>query len=187
MVYGMSVEFTNAASDEGTTKDTSIEALYRKYSGALRRFLARHHLQRDDVADIVQETYCRVLKSGELQAIRHPRAFLFRVASNLVLNAAKHRRTAGEGVNIDVASADIADEQPSSCRRLEAEEELIIVRAALTELAPRCREVFVMNRFEDRSYSEIADELGLSVSMIEKYVSQALAHLRKRLADPPQR
>jgi DNA-directed RNA polymerase specialized sigma24 family protein len=41
----------------------------------------------------------------------------------------------------------------------------------------------VLNRFENLSYAEIATELDLSVSMIEKYVSQALAHLRKRVAD----
>ena len=171
--------------EDPTRKRTLLDALYRKYNAALRAFLARHRLNRDEVADIVQETYCRVLKSGELETIRHPRAFLFQVASNVVLNAAKHRRSVGEDDALDVSSAEIVDEQPSPYRRLKAEQELAIVRAALTELAPKCREVFVLNRFENRSYSEIAEELDLSVSMIEKYVSQALAHLRKRLAHPP--
>jgi RNA polymerase sigma factor (sigma-70 family) len=178
----MSVEFTDNPTEEGKNEGNSIDALYRKYSEALRRFLARRHVKRDEVADIVQETYCRVLKSGELETIRHPRAFLFQVASNVALNAAKHRRSVGENDAIDVSSAEIVDEQPGPYRRLKAEQELAIVRAALTELAPKCREVFVLNRFENRSYSEIAEELDLSVSMIEKYVSQALAHLRKRLA-----
>jgi RNA polymerase sigma factor (sigma-70 family) len=57
------------------------------------------------------------------------------------------------------------------------------VRAALEELAPKCREVFVLHRFESLSYPQIAAELDLSVSMIEKYVSQALAHMRQRLSD----
>ena len=187
----MSVEFTDnraeEAPEDGKKEGISIDALYRKYSEALRRFLARRHVKRDEVADIVQETYCRVLKSGELQTIRHPRAFLFQVASNVVLNAAKHRRSVGEHDAIDVSSAEIVDESPSPYRRLKAEQELDVVRAALTELAPKCREVFVLNRFENRSYTEIAEELDLSVSMIEKYVSQALAHLRKRLANPPPR
>jgi RNA polymerase sigma factor (sigma-70 family) len=183
----MSVEFTDTPSEEAKKEGISIDALYRKYSEALRRFLARRHIRRDEVADIVQETYCRVLKSGELQAIRHPRAFLFQVASNVVLNAAKHRRSVGEVDPIDASSAEIVDESPSPYRHLKAEQDLGVVRAALAELAPRCREVFVLNRFENRSYTEIAEELDLSVSMIEKYVSQALAHLRKRLANPPPR
>jgi len=179
----MSVPFSDSQAEETTKKGTSIDALYRKYGEALRRFLARR-VGRQDVADIVQETYCRVLKAGELESIRHPRAFLFRVATNVALNTAQHRRCIGEGDAVDVESIDIVDEQPSAYRRLKAAQELAIVRAALAELPDTCREVFVLNRFDNRSYSEIAVELELSVSMIEKHVSHALAHLRKRLAKP---
>jgi RNA polymerase sigma factor (sigma-70 family) len=180
----MTVELTEASPKDPS--DRGLEALYRKYSQALHRFLARCHVQRDDVQDIVQETYCRVLNSGELERIRYPRAFLLRVARNVALNAAKHRRTAGDYDAVDVSDVELEDGQPSPYRRLKAEQELTIVRAALTELSPKCREVFVLNRFEYRTYGEIAQELGLSVSMIEKYVSQALAHLRKRLAESTQ-
>jgi RNA polymerase sigma factor (sigma-70 family) len=184
MVSRVTVELIDESPEESPEK--GLETLYRRYSQALRRFLLRCHVQRDDVSDIVQETYCRVLKSGELERIQHPRAFLMRVAHNVALNAAKHRRTAGDYDAMDVSDVELADEQPSPYRHLKAEQELIIVRAALTELSPKCREVFVLNRFEHRTYREIAQELGLSVSMIEKYVSQALAHLRKRLAEPTQ-
>ncbi len=182
MVQRMIVESTDASPKEPSEK--ALEMLYRKYSQALHRFLARCHVRRDDVPDIVQETYCRVLNSGELERIRHPRAFLLRGAHNIAFNAAKHRRTAGDHNAVHVSDIELEDEQPSPYRRLEAEQELTMVRAALTELSPKCREVFVLNRFEHRTYGEIALELGLSVSMIEKYVSQALAHLRRRLAEP---
>ncbi len=181
----MSAEFTDTPGEKTAKRGISIDALYRRYSEALRRFLARRHVRRDEVADIVQEAYCRVLKAGDLQTIRHPRAFLFQVASNVALNAAKHRRSVGEDAAIDVSSAEVVDEQPSPYRRLKAEQELAIVRAALTELPETCRQVFVLNRFDNRSYAEIAQELDLSVSMIEKHVSHALSHLRKKLLRPP--
>ena len=182
IVGGMAVEIAETQAED-IRKRTLLDALYRNYSQALRKFLVRHHVRRDDVADVVQETYCRVLKAGELEAIRDPKAFLFRVANNVVLNAAKHRRSEAEDDAVDIESVDADDEKPSLYRGLKAEQELAIVRAALEELAPKCREVFVLNRFENLSYSEIAAELDLSVSMIEKHVSQALAHLRKRLTD----
>lgn len=168
---------------EDNRKRTLIDALYRKYSQALRKFLVRRHVNHADVADIVQETYCRVLKSGEVETIRHPKAFLFQVANNVARNAAKHRRGGVEGDAVDIDGIEADDEGPGPYRRLKAEQELAIVRAALEELAPKCREVFVLNRFDNLSYAEIAAELDLSVSMIEKYVSQALSHLRKRVAD----
>jgi RNA polymerase sigma factor (sigma-70 family) len=179
MVVAMSVELTDTAGEKTPKKGTSMDALYRKYSAALHRFLGRR-VQRDEVADIVQETYCRVLKSEQVDRIRHPRAFLFQVAHHVVLNAAKHRRTVGEPA-VDVEEIELVDEQPSAYRRLKAEQELEIVRAALTELPETCRQVFVMHRFDNRSYAEIAQELELSVSMIEKHVSHALSHLRKKL------
>jgi RNA polymerase sigma factor (sigma-70 family) len=177
----MTTEITDGSPP--SSSETGLEALYRMYGRALHRFLARCHVRRDDVPDIVQETYCRVLSSGELERIRYPRAFLLRVAQNVAINAAKHRRTAGDYDAVNVEDIELEDEQPSAYRHLKAEQELNIVRAALTELSSKCREVFVLNRFEHRTYGQIAQELGLSVSMIEKYVSQALAHLRKRLAE----
>ncbi len=146
IVGGMTVKIADTRAED-IRKRTLLDALYRKYSAALRTFLVRHHVRRDDVADIVQETYCRVLKAGELEAIRDPKAFLFRVASNVVLNAAKHRRSEVEDPAVDIDILETDGEKPSLYRELEAEQELAIVRAALEELAPRCREVFVLHRF----------------------------------------
>src|SRR5262249_54829409 len=154
IVCGMSVEFADNRPPDIVKEGTTIDALYRRYSEALRRFLVRRKVDRDDVADIIQETYCRVLKSGGAETIRHPKAFLFRVANNVVLNAAKHRRASGEDDSVGMENIEAVDEQPSPYRRLKGEQELAIVRATLTELAPKCREVFVLNRFENRSYAE---------------------------------
>jgi RNA polymerase sigma factor (sigma-70 family) len=182
IVGGMSVEIAETQAEKNR-KRTLIDALYRKYGQALRRFLVRHHVHHDEAADIVQETYCRVLKSVDVETIHHPKAFLFRVANNVARNAAKHRRSGVEDGAADIEGVEVNDEGPSPYRRLKGEQQLGVVRAALEELAPKCREVFILNRFENLSYAEIAAELDLSVSMIEKYVSQALTHLRKRVAD----
>jgi RNA polymerase sigma factor (sigma-70 family) len=169
--------------EETLRKGTLIDALYRKYHRMLRRFLAGRHVHPDEAADIVQETYCRVLKSGDPDSIRHPRAFLRQVASHVLLNHQKHRHAGVEENGLDFGLVEIEAGEPSAYRQLKAEQELDVVRAALEELAPKCREVFVMNRFEGLSYSQISAELDLSVSMIEKYVSQALATLRERVAE----
>lgn len=159
-----------------------VDALYRKYSQVLRNFLARKRLSRDEVADIVQETYCRLHKSGNVETIRYPKAFLFRVANNVRLNLEKHRRYRIEDDAVDIEGLDAQAEEPGPYRRIKAEQEWAVVSAALEELPPTCRDAFVMNRFENLSYSQIAVELGLSVSMIEKHVSHAISHMRKRLS-----
>lgn len=158
-----------------------MDALYRKYSQALWRFLARQRLSQDEVADIVQETYYRIHQAGTVDSIRNPKAFLFRVATNVRLNQQKRRRGGFEEQPMDVGSMEIASEEPGPYRSFKGEQELAIVRAALEELPPKCREAFVMNRFENMTFAEIAAEQRLSVSMIEKHISHAISHMRKRL------
>jgi RNA polymerase sigma-70 factor (ECF subfamily) len=161
---------------------TLMEVLYRQHSRALARFLNGRRLGREEAADILQEAYCRMQQVADVESIEYPRAFLFRVANNLALNVAKHRRVAGEQHAVDIDEVELVAEEPGPYRRLRGEQELALARAALQELPPKCRRAFVMHRFENLSYPQIARELNLSVSMIEKYVSQALAHMRMRVA-----
>jgi RNA polymerase sigma-70 factor (ECF subfamily) len=174
---GMTAEFTDA----GDAKRNLVDALYRTYSEALRKFLGRQRLSPDEVADIVQETYCRVHEAGNVDTIRNPKAFLFQVAHNVWINRQKHPSKRIEQRALDVERIEIAGNEPGPYRSFESAQELAIVRAALEELPPRCRQAFVMNRFKEMTFSQIAVALNLSESMIEKHVSHALAHLKKRI------
>lgn len=183
----MTPDFEPCEPEDAVRKRTLIDALYRKYSQALRRFLFRQRLSRDEVADIVQETYCRVSQSADVEGIRNPQAFLFQVATNVRLNRRRHLDLGIETDAYDIQTLDAQTEDPDPYRCCNSEQELAVAHAALEELDPVCREAFYMNRFENRTYGQIAAELGLSVSMIEKHISHALAHLKRRLEGVPAR
>jgi RNA polymerase sigma factor (sigma-70 family) len=162
-----------------------LDALYRQYARPLLRFISRQNVSHEEAREIVQETYCRLHELPQVEALEFPRAYLFRIAINLARDSKRQRRR-----QYDVAPAgapgapevsDVPSEAPTAYRVLMAEQELAIIRTAITELSPTCRRVFVMHRFESLTYADIAARLGLSVSMIEKLVSQALAHLKTRL------
>jgi RNA polymerase sigma-70 factor (ECF subfamily) len=57
------------------------------------------------------------------------------------------------------------------------------IDAAINELPEKCREIFVMNRYENLKYQEIADKLQISVKTVETQMSKALQHMRLRLAE----
>ena len=57
------------------------------------------------------------------------------------------------------------------------------IDAAINELPEKCREIFVMNRYENLKYQEIADKLQISVKTVETQMSRALQHMRLRLAE----
>jgi RNA polymerase sigma-70 factor (ECF subfamily) len=55
------------------------------------------------------------------------------------------------------------------------------IESAINELPEKCREVFMMNRFQGKKYREVADLLGISIKTVEAQMSKALELLRKRL------
>ncbi len=58
-----------------------------------------------------------------------------------------------------------------------------LIDASIAELPEKCREIFVLNRYENLKYQEIADKLQISVKTVETQMSKALQHMRLRLAD----
>lgn len=168
-----------------TEKATFLDALYRQYARPLLRFISRQNISHEEAREIVQESYCRLQQVPGVETLESPKGYLYRTAINLARDSKRLRRRqfhvadAGEPGAPDVG--DVPCDAPTAFRVLEAEQELAIIRAAILELPPTCRHVFIMHRFENATYAQIAAALGLSVSMIEKHVSQALAHLKTRL------
>lgn len=147
------------------------------YRAALRAFIARRIDDPNEVDDLVQEACARLVATQREQPLDEPRAYLFRIAANLIVD--RHRRAAPTvplGPEID-PPVPAAQEDGRRVADLQA-----ALAAALDELSPRCREVFVMRRFDERGTGEIARELGISPRMVQKHLTHAVAHLYDRLA-----
>jgi RNA polymerase sigma factor (sigma-70 family) len=167
------------------SRERFLDALYRQYARPLFRFISRQNIGREEAREIVQETYCRLQQVPQVETLESPRGYLFRTAINLARDSKRQRRreyhVAEAGQDGAPEVADVPSEAPTAYQELKAEQELAIIRQAIAELSPTCRQVFVLHRFGNATYPQIAERLGVSVSMIEKHVSQALAHLKMRL------
>ena len=160
-----------------------LDALYRQYATALLRFISRQNVSPEEAKEIVQETYCRLQQVPQVETLESPRGYLFRTAINLARDTKRQRRRRNDMSNgSDAGTAeDVPSEAPTAYQVLKGEQELAIIRLAIAELNPTCRQVFILHRFGNATYGQIAERLGVSVSMIEKHVSAALAHLKSRL------
>jgi len=72
----------------------------------------------------------------------------------------------------------MADDGPAPDRRILGREQLDQALDVIRSLPPRTRDAFLLHRFEDLTYRQIADRLGVSVSMIEKHLAEALKRLK---------
>ncbi|MDC7784863.1 RNA polymerase sigma factor [Rhodoplanes sp. TEM] len=132
-------------------------------------------------ADIMQETCLRLVLSAGA-AVDNPRAYLYRVAGNLATDHLRSGRVRDRTLVVGPVPDTVADSRADAERVLLARQRLAVIARAVEELPPRCRQVFVMRRFDDLDQGEIATRLGISRNMVEKHLRHALAHCARRLA-----
>ena len=164
-----------------SSQEMVVEELYLRHHTALHRFLRRLLRCEDAAAEVAQDAYLRLLRLMPSTPPDNPRAYLFQVAAN-----AARDRLAREQRRSVIAGAGPLPEG-AACSRPDAEAEAIardrlrLLAAAVDELAPRCREVFLMSRLDGLANGEIAARLGISRNMVEKHIIKAMLHCRRCL------
>jgi RNA polymerase sigma-70 factor (ECF subfamily) len=161
---------------------TPISQFVEIYYGELRAFARRKVGNATTAEDLVQEA-CLRLASTQTETIDNPRAFLYRVVGNLVIDHRRKERTRTRNLVSLTNDVDVHDETPNVERQLVAKQRLAILSRAITELPLRCRECFVMRRFDGLDQDEIARRMGISRNMVEKHLRLAVTHCAIRLRE----
>lgn len=157
-----------------------IEETYREHFEALVRFLTFKLGNEEEARDIAQEALCRMLERADPAQVKAQRSYLFRAANNLALNRLAERQRRRENDRLAPEEAGLRSAYcPESAADARRQLELIVKE--LEALTPKCRQAFIAFKFEMRSYQEIAREMGITESMVRKYVLRALRHLAARL------
>jgi RNA polymerase sigma-70 factor (ECF subfamily) len=160
-----------------------LDALFRRYQAELNTFALRRLRDREAAADIVQDAFVRYLAAGSsaAEAPESPRFFLWRIVGNLTIDVARRARRRGLLTSLDDVADRIADPQPSMERCLEGRQQLALLQRALLEMPLRSREALLLNRLNGMTHAEIGARLGVSASMVSKYIMTALRHCALRL------
>ncbi|WGR62228.1 RNA polymerase sigma factor (plasmid) [Paracoccus ferrooxidans] len=158
----------------------SFDKLYLGQRGRLQRLVLRVTGQRATAEDVVHDAFLRLLNMPQGHVIAQD-AWLARVARNLALNHMRHER---QGVVVDAPPGGvetITSDTPSAEMVLVCRESLRRVMQAILALPPRRREIFVLHRFGELTYDEIAARLGISRNTVMVQIVNALADLRREL------
>lgn len=152
-----------------------FDAAFREHHSTLVHFLRRRVGTDDEARDIAQEAYLRLLRYRENQNLASLKALVFRIATNLLgmraRTARAHRQADHQPLeeHLDLAINDISAEQ-----RLFGEQQLDRLMAVIERLPTKCQQVFILSRFHDMGYSQIAARCNISIKMVEKHISHAL-------------
>lgn len=153
----------------------------RQYSDKIKRYLSRRIQKHQDVDDLVQQVYMKLLRVGSPSNVEVPLRFVYGVASKVVADhwanmyrETEHFPSAGEALDVcaNLASEALAD-RPDE--QLDLQQQLEI---ALQSVSPMQAAVVVLIDRDEMSQEEVAQELGLSAHTVKKYATQARARIR---------
>lgn len=173
---------------EGRTHSTSkglITEVFLACRARLARIVSRI-VPPHDIEDIVQETYVRVCQYHAERGIDQPRALLLSVARNLALDHIKradHRRTANFQDDLELEATLAREADDESYRTVASNEEFSRFCDAVRQLPVQCRRVFVLKKVYGYSQREIAKELGLAESTVEKHIASGMQHCIRYLQE----
>jgi RNA polymerase sigma-70 factor, ECF subfamily len=171
--------------------ELSFELLLRKYRTPVINFLYR--MVRDSAAaeDLAQEVFLRVYRARQEYA---PSAkfttWMFRIATNLALNALRDNRYRQLEISIDQPvqtneseqpALEVADSTPTAEQQLVARTRTEMIRSAINVLPEKQRAAVLLHKYQELDYSEIAKILGCSESALKSLLFRAYETLRVQL------
>jgi len=183
------VDDTGDSRRRGEADPQAVDGAIRRHDRMLVRWLAQKFGDIEIARDIAQSAYLRVWRYAQTQAIDNPQALLFKTAANLAANEFRARkrllRLTAEAPQDGSANPieQIASLSPSPEATTLAREEVAASIEAINALPEQVRRAFILSRFEEKTYREIAVMLGVSESSVEKYIISALKALRKAAKD----
>ena len=147
---------------------------------AIRKNLARavsHIVPPKEIEDIVQETYVRVCQVQNPDEIRHPRSFLLKTARNLAFDHIKRAETRlSQSMDEDMEAEwnDQSAKGNDPYDKVAAKQEFAHFCESVRHLPVQCRKVFVLKKVYGYSQKEIAGQLQISESTVEKHIANGI-------------
>ncbi|MCB5303641.1 RNA polymerase sigma factor [Yersinia bercovieri] len=164
-----------------------VSLAYQSTYGQLVSFFRKRLDNSSDATDLSQDVFALWLKRAKETPVEHSRAFLFKIAHRVLIDhwraAGKQRRVLAQSHEEVSPEPEIAPAGADPQHVLEQQQRLSRLEEALNSLSPRRREAFLMHRFDGLSQIEVAERMGISVSMVEKHIAGALLHCKRHVAE----
>ncbi|SNX45885.1 RNA polymerase sigma-70 factor, ECF subfamily [Acinetobacter puyangensis] len=159
----------------GLNADLPLALLYQEHYEWLYLWLRKKTGNSHHAEDIAQDTFARILQSHQiLFDIHEPRAFLTTTAKNIWINQLKRQQFEAAYLSELQVLQQQLEQQTSLEQSMMILSAIEQISLALHKVSSKARHAFVAHFMEGYTYVEIANQLGVSTKMIQKYLSQCL-------------
>jgi RNA polymerase sigma-70 factor (ECF subfamily) len=158
-----------------------VAGWYDQYHVRLLKYLRGSLRTASDAEDVSQEVFLRLLRVPEDRVIDHPRAYLFRVAANVLNDWRAGQKIFENRAPEDpdnVPGPDDCDEEYDDQKRTDQ------IRHAINSLPTHYRAALLLSAQHGMTYREIASHMDVSERMVKRYIVKAYARLREQLSAP---
>ncbi|MFY0685627.1 MAG: RNA polymerase sigma-70 factor [Cyclobacteriaceae bacterium] len=158
--------------------ESVFESVFHELYAPLAGFALKYVNDSDVAEEIVQDTFTSVwVKVNQIQIQTTVKSYLYGAVRNACLNYLKHNQI----IHVHQQYVKRQGVQTDAIDFLELEELQSKVDDALRKVPEKCRQIFMLNRFEGKKYREIADELDISIKTVENQMGKALKIMKQEL------
>lgn len=166
----------NSISD--TCNEIIFSSFFKSQVKSLRNFIFYKYGNKDLAEDLAQEAFIKLWQNCSDVPIEKAKSFIYTIANNSALNVIAHGKVVLK-YEKDFSGLDKTNENPEFI--LEEKQFRNTLLNAIEKLNEKQRVAFLMHRVDGKKYSEIAEELNISIKAVEKRIHLALLQLRKEI------
>lgn len=160
--------------------ERALSLMYDEFYNYLFSVVHRKLLDESETQDIIQSVFIDIWTKREKLLISSSlKYYLRRAAINKSLNYIRSKKKMVEE-DIQLEHVDLKQDYDQSLI-LEADDLQIQIDGALDALPPKCKIIFSLSRFEEMTYNQIAEELGISIKTVENQITKALKIMRNKI------
>lgn len=163
-----------------------LEKVLAEHEVALKRFLRVRLALEEDREDIIQDVMTRLARMDDLAAHLQQnsasvRNYLITIAANLITDRYRRAQVRQEHNSDSFDELEHSSDQDNPESQVQSQQTLQQINHTLGQIKPSHKQAFLANRVEQKSYRQISEEMGVSISTVERYISMAVTTIRKKV------
>ncbi|RPH28913.1 MAG: RNA polymerase sigma-70 factor [Bacteroidales bacterium] len=157
----------------------SFEAIFRELQDDVYRFLYYIVKDADAAEDLLQDVFMKLWENRKnINADQSLKSYVMTIANRQALNYIRHQKVVGK-FQAELAFDNNSSQSPDFI--LEDKELEQYFNAALEKMNSDTRAIFLLSRLDNKKYSEISEQMNLSIKTVESHISKALSIIRQTI------